>query len=274
MRTVADRLGTLADMAEHPGVRTSALTRSILAPNPGPMTLDGTNSYVIGTGERTVVVDPGPLDEGHLQALTARPIELVLITHHHHDHTEASAEFARRTGAAVRAWDPAFCIDGEPLRDGEEITAAGVRIRVVHTPGHTPDSVSFHLPDDGEAGAVLTGDTILGRGTTVIIPPDGGVGDFLASLDRLEAFGPAQVLPAHGPVLPALDAVCRQYREHRLERLEEIRRALAQAGRAASDDAETITAVTDAVYGDVPENVRFAAEKSVRAQLIHLAGGA
>jgi glyoxylase-like metal-dependent hydrolase (beta-lactamase superfamily II) len=112
---------------------------------------------------------------------------------------------------------------------------------------------------------VLTGDTILGRGTTVLDYPDGTLGDYLESLDRLEELGPATVLPAHGPVLPQLDAVCRQYRSHRLERLEQIRAALKNLGSDAS-----VAAVADAVYADVDPSVRRAAENSVAAQLEYL----
>lgn len=260
------------DDTDFTGEPTSPLTRRVLAPNPSLMTLDGTNSYVIGNGERTVVVDPGPLDDEHVDALSARKVELILVTHHHPDHTEAGAALAGRTGAPVRALDPAYCIGGAPLQDGEDINAAGVRIRVVATPGHTRDSVSFFLPDDGEHGSVLTGDTILGRGTTVIVHPDGRIGDYLASLDRLEALGPAQVLPAHGPVLADLTEICAEYREHRLSRLAQVRHVLAETGRSASVDDEAVTAVTNAVYADVPESVRFAAEASVRAQLAYLAG--
>src|SRR5690606_35631623 len=120
-----------------------------------------------------VVVDPGPLHEGHLAALAATGrVELILITHHHHDHTEGSARLAALTGAPVRAADPAYCVGGEPLVDGEEIEAAGILIRVLATPGHTADSLCFVLPTDGEHGSVLTGDTILGRGTTIIAHPD------------------------------------------------------------------------------------------------------
>ncbi|BAS17492.1 beta-lactamase-like protein 2 [Arthrobacter sp. Hiyo8] len=157
----------------------SHLTRSRLAPNPGPMSLDGTNSYVIAAPDAAgvVVVDPGPLDESHLAALAAAgPVELVLITHRHKDHTEASEVFHELTGAPVRAADPAYCHGGEPLRGGEVIEAGGVEIRVLATPGHTSDSVCFHLPGDGPDGSVLTGDTILGRGTTVLDYPDGRLG--------------------------------------------------------------------------------------------------
>ena len=239
---------------------TSALTRRILAPNAGPMTLDGTNSYLIAAPDAgsVVVVDPGPLDDAHLAALAATPVVLVLLTHRHHDHSESRGRFAELTGAPVRAFDPAYCVDGSPLRADEMIEAAGTRIRVVHTPGHTSDSVSFHLPDDGPTGSMLTGDTILGRGTTILDFPDGTLGDYLGSLNTLRAFGPATVLPAHGPVLPDLSAVSDAYRRHREERLEQIRAALAQLGPDAS-----VEAVTDLVYVDAPAGVRFAAEASV-----------
>ncbi|WP_240615939.1 MBL fold metallo-hydrolase [Nakamurella deserti] len=258
-------------MNDASGVRPrTALTGSRLAPNAGPMTLDGTNSYVLsGPGSASViVVDPGPLDETHLADLAARPVELVLITHHHLDHTAASERFAALTGAPVRALDPAFCVGGASLTDGEVIEAAGVHVQVLATPGHTADSVCFLLrddvaPDGRPTGSVLTGDTILGRGTTILAHPDGRLGDYLASLERLAALGPATVLPAHGPVLPDLAAVVGRYREHRLARLAAVEAAVAAVG----DD---VVAVTDAVYTDIDDSVRPAAERSVAAQLEYL----
>ncbi|MHA7294280.1 MBL fold metallo-hydrolase [Arthrobacter sp. HLT1-21] len=250
----------------------SLLTRYRLAPNPGPMSLEGTNSYVLaapveGKGRRpVVVVDPGPLDEEHLSGLaSAGRVDLVLITHRHRDHTEASERFHQLTGAPVRAMDPAHCHGGDPLTDGEEITAAGVSIRVLATPGHTSDSVCFHLPDDGDTGSVLTGDTILGRGTTIIDYPDGRLGPYLDSLEKLSALGPASVLPAHGPMLPDLAAISLVYRQHRHERLGQIRAALAQLGADAA-----VQDVADLVYADVDSSVRRAAEASVAAQLDYL----
>jgi glyoxylase-like metal-dependent hydrolase (beta-lactamase superfamily II) len=252
-------------------VRSSTLTRYRLAPNPGPMSLEGTQSYLISApGEPgVVVVDPGPLEETHLQELAAAGnVELVLITHHHIDHTEASARFHGLTGAPVRALDRAQCHGGDPLTDGETIRAAGVDISVLATPGHTADSVSFHLPDDGPDGSVLTGDTILGRGTTIIAYPDGRLGPYLESLEKLAALGPAKVLPAHGPLLPDLSAICREYTEHRQLRLDQIRAALKELGEHAGVDA-----VTDHVYNDVDLSVRGAAEASVAAQLDYLRSG-
>ncbi|PVE19642.1 MBL fold metallo-hydrolase [Arthrobacter sp. Bz4] len=269
-------------------VSSSDLTRYRLAPNPGPMSLEGTNSYLIAapegevpgevpgeaagvaaveTGQRpVVVVDPGPLDEEHLAALAgAGKVELVLITHRHRDHTEASERFHQLTGAPVRAMDPDHCHGGSQLVDGEEIFAAGVTIRVLATPGHTSDSVCFLLPDDGATGSILTGDTILGRGTTIIDYPDGRLGPYLDSLAKLSALGPARVLPAHGPILPDLTAISRHYLRHRGERLDQIRAALADIGAGA-----TVQNVTDVVYADVDGSVRRAAEASVAAQLDYL----
>lgn len=247
------------------------LTRYRLAPNPGPMSLDGTNSYLIASpdSQAVVVVDPGPLDEAHLAALqSAGRVELVLITHHHRDHTEASARLHELTGAPVRALDPEYCHGGNSLADGEVLSAAGVRINVLATPGHTADSLCFHLPDDGPSGSVLTGDTILGRGTTVLCYPDGTLGDYLRSLDALESLGNAKVLPAHGPSLANLGDVARAYRNHRFQRLDQVRAALLTLGLSAG--VADVRSVTDRVYADVDPSVRRAAEQSVGAQLHYL----
>lgn len=256
----------------------------VRAPNPGPMTLDGTNSWVLrGPGARaSVVIDPGPTDAAHLARLAEGGVELVLITHRHPDHTEAVDAFAELTGAPVRAVDRAWCRGAEPLADGQRIAAGGVVLDVLATPGHTSDSVCFALasregPDapDGAAAAtapvaVFTGDTVLGRGTTIIAHPDGALGPYLSALERLRALGagrPITVLPGHGPVLPDLAAICDAYLAHRAERLGQIRDALGRLGADA-----TAEAVTDDVYADVDPSVRGAAEASVRAQLEYLRG--
>ena len=264
-------------MSEDTGTRTTGLTRRLTAPNPGPMTLDGTNSWLIGAPgqEDVVVVDPGPADRGHLASLAAagRTV-LTLVTHRHADHTGAVDDFHALTGAPVRAFLPEFCRGAAPLADRETIEAAGCRIQVLHTPGHTSDSVSFLLPDDAPVGApgraagpgsVLTGDTVLGRGTTMLDHPDGSLGDYLRSLQRLAVLGAALVLPAHGDVREDVEAVCEELLEHRMERLAEVREALRVLGRGAS-----LEAITAQIYADVPAHVLPAARKSVGAQLAYL----
>lgn len=246
----------------------------VRAPNPGPMTLDGTNSWVLrAPGARgSVVIDPGPADDAHLARLAEGGVELVLITHRHPDHTEAVDAFAALTGAPVRAMDPAWCRRAEPLADGERIVAGGMALEVLATPGHTSDSACFALAgaDAAAPAAVFTGDTVLGRGTTIIAHPDGALGPYLDALGRLQAIGTGRrvtVLPGHGPVLPDLAAICAAYLAHRAERLDQIRDALARLGADA-----TAAAVTDDVYADVDPSVRPAAEASVRAQLEYLRG--
>lgn len=233
----------------------------LLAPNPGPMTLDGTNTWLLRLpgSEGCAVVDPGPLHEEHLAAVAASgaPVELILLTHGHFDHSEGAPRLAELTGAPVLALDRSH---GAPLPLGERFTAGGVRVEVIETPGHSGDSVCFYLPDDD---AVLTGDTILGRGTTVVAHPDGRLGPYLDSLRRLREFGDAAVLPGHGPELPSAGRVADAYLEHRSQRLEEVRRALADGATAPQDIVET-------VYADVPRAVWPAAELSVRAQLEYL----
>lgn len=234
----------------------------ILAPNPGPMTLEGTNTYVLG-GQ--IVVDPGPADAEHLARLAALGPRLILVTHRHPDHTEGAAELARSTGAVLRGLDPDECLGGVPLVDGEWIPVDDVELQILATPGHTADSICIVVPDR----AVLTGDTILGRGTTVIMHPDGAVGPYLASLDRLEELGDLEALPGHGDALPSVAAVARQYRAHRLDRLEQVRAVLARLRTTAAD--ASLEAVTDAVYADIDASVRQAAEASTAAQLAYLA---
>ncbi|RXZ50186.1 MBL fold metallo-hydrolase [Agromyces binzhouensis] len=246
----------------------------VRAPNPGPMTLDGTNSWVLraeGAGA-AVVVDPGPADAAHLARLAEGGVALVLITHRHPDHTDSVDAFAELTGAPVRAIDPAWCRGADPLADGEVIDEGGFRLEILATPGHTSDSMCIVLRSEGGAPlGVLTGDTVLGRGTTIIAHPDGALGPYLDALDRLLtigiASGPVVVLPGHGPALPDLAAICDAYLAHRAERLDQVRAALARLG-----DAATAEAVTDAVYADVDPAVRGAAKASVRAQLDYLRG--
>ena len=264
--------------------------KMLRAENPGPMTLDGTRSYVLGApGARgRVVVDPGPSLEPHLAALaTVGPVDLVLVTHRHADHTGGLARFRELTGAPSRGALPEFSVAGRqraddvrtgPLADGEVLDVAGLRIEVLATPGHTADSVCFMVSaadDPASGGVVLTGDSVLGQGTTVLAEPDGSLRDYLASLDRLSTLPHGPGLPGHGPVLPDLGATVRAYREHRLERLDQVRAALSALRAELPGPATTLPdtlldAVTKEVYTDVDPSVLGAARWSVRAQLEYL----
>ena len=242
----------------------------VLAPNAGMMTLDGTNTWILRdpTSSRAVVVDPGPLDESHLAAVSAAAgdVAVVLLTHHHLDHSEAARAFAERVGCGVRALDPAYRLGSEGLGDGDVVAVGDLEIRVVGTPGHTADSLSFLLPAER---ALLTGDTVLGRGTTVVAHPDGELGAYLSSLDRLHELAAAQeatsIWPGHGPVIDDALAVLDLYIAHRHSRLAQVESAVASLGDSASPRA-----VVELVYADVDPVLWGAAELSVRAQLAYL----
>ncbi len=264
---------------EHPAyglLRPVTDTASVLlCENPGLLTLEGTNTWVLrGPGtEEMVVIDPGPDDKDeHIERLAALgPIPLVLISHRHADHTGGIDRIVDLTGAVVRSVGSGFQRGlGGSLTDGEVIDAAGLKITVMATPGHTADSVSFLVDDvrgersDGK-GAVLTADTILGRGTTVIDKEDGGLGDYLESLRRLRGLGHRTVLPGHGPELDDLVAVADSYLAHREDRLEQVRGALRHLGEDAS-----ARQIVEHVYTDVDEKLWDAAEWSVQAQLDYL----
>jgi glyoxylase-like metal-dependent hydrolase (beta-lactamase superfamily II) len=236
----------------------------VLAPNPSEMTLDGTNTWVLREpgGARSLVIDPGPEDERHLRrvAEVAGPVALVLLTHGHPDHAEGARTFASLVGGVpVRALDPALRLGDEGLAEGDVVELDGLELRVMQTPGHTPDSLTFWLPADQ---AVLTGDTVLGRGTTVVHR----LGDYLASLDRLRAMaeGTRVILPGHGAKLDDPVGALDYYIAHRRERLQQVEDALAAGARTARE-------VVERVYVDVDRSLWPVAEASVRAQLDYLA---
>jgi glyoxylase-like metal-dependent hydrolase (beta-lactamase superfamily II) len=237
----------------------------LLANNPGQMTLDGTNTWILRAPGHSefVVVDPGPRDRSHSQAIASLgPVALTLITHRHGDHTGGLKRHVMLTGSQVRSADPGFLHSSmHPLRDGEIIDAAGLRIRVLATPGHTADSVSFVLED-----AVLTGDTILGKGTAVLDPNDGSLGAYLDSLNKLVVLGAGRkLLPAHGPERDDTATEARDYIAHRMSRLEQVQDALLYLGENAS--ASKIVAY---VYRNVDKRLWPAARASVKAQLTYL----
>ncbi|MEU6390144.1 MBL fold metallo-hydrolase [Streptomyces sp. NPDC046939] len=245
---------------------------NVLAPNASAMTLDGTNTWIVTEpdSDLAVVIDPGPLDDAHLRHVidtadkAGKRIALTLLTHGHPDHAEGAGRFAELTGTKVRALDPALRLGDEGLAAGDVVTTGGLELRVVPTPGHTADSLCFHLPADQ---AVLTGDTILGRGTTVVAHPDGRLGDYLDSLRRLRSLtvddGVHTVLPGHGPVLEDAQGAVEFYLAHRAHRLAQVETAVENGHVTASD-------VVAHVYADVDRSLWPAAELSVLAQLEYL----
>jgi glyoxylase-like metal-dependent hydrolase (beta-lactamase superfamily II) len=263
----------------------------VLAPNASPMTLDGTNTWVLRApgSARSVVVDPGPPDPGHLDAVAsaAGDVAVVLLTHHHLDHSEAALAFAERVGCGVRALDPAYRLGAEGLGEGDVVAVGDLEVHVVATPGHSSDSLSFVVPSER---AVLTGDTVLGRGTTVVAHPDGELGAYLSSLDRLHALAEAHeistIWPGHGPVIDRALPVLDHYRAHRRERLDQVREALRALDvplpsadpdlpipGASGTVVPLARRVVEIVYADVEPVLWPAAELSVRAQLAYLREG-
>ncbi|WP_213455002.1 MBL fold metallo-hydrolase [Rhizomonospora bruguierae] len=220
----------------------------VRAPNPGPMTLDGTNTWVLRApgAAGAVVIDPGPLDEGHLAAVAARgPVLGALLTHGHPDHAEGFARFLELTGAAT-----------------DRVAGSGLAVEVLDTPGHTADSRCFAVTVGGER-VIFTGDTILGRGTTVVAHPDGDLGAYLASLRTLGRYENVPALPGHGPALADCAAAARFYLAHREARLEQVRAVVAAGVTGAAE-------VVARVYADVDRSLWPAAEMSVAAQLAYL----
>ncbi len=244
------------------------VTTLVLAPNPSPMTLDGTNTYVLGApgSGAAIVVDPGPDDPTHRAAvegaLAARGAQAaaVVTTHHHHDHAEA-AGWAAAWGAPLHAFDPALVpAEAEPLRDGGTIAAGGLTLRAVYTPGHASDHVCLRVE---QTGVLLTGDHVLGRGTTIVVWPDGDMAAYLDSLRRVQDLAPPRLYPGHGPVVADPAVYVADYLAHRQEREEQI---LAAIAAGAANPAEIVAAV----YTDVPVMLHPAAERSVRAHLAAL----
>jgi glyoxylase-like metal-dependent hydrolase (beta-lactamase superfamily II) len=247
-------------------VELDPLVTRVLAPNPSPMSLDGTNTYVVGApgSGRAVVVDPGPDDPAHLAAveaaLAARGAQCVavLVTHHHEDHAEAALPWGAHFGAEVAAGSAAVAGPrGRVLEAGERLGIAGTTIGVVPTPGHTQDHLAFRL----ESGAVLVGDHVLGRGTSVVTHPEGDVLAYLESLRRVHDLGPSALYCGHGPELTEdPGAVLDFYLAHRAYREQQLLEVLG-AGPATVDE------LVATVYAAYPRQVWPAAAQSTRATL-------
>ena len=230
----------------------------VLAPNPGPFTLEGTNTWIVGE-DPAVVIDPGPDDAGHILAILeeAATVEAILLTHRHPDHAPGAARLAEAARAPVLAFD----FGARRLADGETVTAGDLPLRVIHTPGHTADHVCFLLEAEG---LLFTGDIVLGRGTSVVDPPEGDMAAYVASLQRLRRLGARSIYPGHGPVVFDATSKLDEYLAHRALRERQILGALASGPRTAEE-------IVPEVYRDeVPEEMHAAASRSVLAHLLKL----
>ena len=246
----------------------------VLAPNPSPYTLEGTNTWIVSeaptasdapgmpspTGRPAVVIDPGPNDPAHLDevALAAGPrVAAVLVTHDHPDHAPGAAAFASLVDSPLYA----FRLRGaEHLRDGQQVRAGGLVFTAVHTPGHTSDHVAFHV---GAHAALFTGDAVLGRGTSFIDPPDGDLTQYLRSLARMQELEPRTIYPGHGPVVLEAEAKLQEYVDHRAEREQQIVNAITHGTRTIGD-------VVAEIYASYPPEVHELAARSVLAHLLKL----
>lgn len=241
--------------------------RPVLAPNPGPMTGAGTNSYVVedDSGRQAVVVDPGPDLPQHVEALAAmlgprRPVA-VLVTHGHADHLGAAAALSARVGAPVLGHPSLPGVD-RGLEDGAVVAVGTRRIEALATPGHADDHLCFWMP--GER-LLFTGDLVAGSGTVVLAESPGALGQYLASLRRLRALGPSTILPGHGPVVGDGGAKIDEYLAHRAAREAQILEALLRGGAA------DIASLVGRLYADTPPGLHPMAARNVRAHLDLLA---
>jgi glyoxylase-like metal-dependent hydrolase (beta-lactamase superfamily II) len=230
-----------------------ALVHRVVAPNPGPYTGPGTNTWIVEAGPVVAVIDPGPDEESHLAAVNARigsaTVAVVLVTHSHPDHLPLAERLASAHHASVRRYPE--------LGDQDVVRAGTLNVTALHTPGHSPDHLCFWLAGDQ---ALFTGDLILGRGSSMITYPEGDVAAYLHSLDKVAALGPRLLFPGHWD--PVVDAMAKidEYRAHRLEREAQV---LAEVRRGRGTARE----LTRRVYGDLDDQLMVAAEMTMRAHL-------
>lgn len=225
----------------------------MVAPNPGPYTGPGTNTWIVDGGPVVAVIDPGPDDDAHLAALNGRlgqkAVAAVLVTHSHPDHLPLADRFARPRHASVLRYPE--------LGDGDIVRVGSLNITALHTPGHSADHLAFLIPGDG---AVFTGDLILGHGSSMVTYPEGDVAAYLRSLERLAALHPRMLFPGHWD--PVTDAMAKidEYRRHRLEREAQVLQEVRNRGGTAAE-------LTSRVYGKLDETMMRAAEMTLRAHL-------
>ncbi|MEO8218447.1 MAG: MBL fold metallo-hydrolase [Acidobacteriota bacterium] len=236
------------------------MIRQLRAPNPGPFTLDGTNTYIV---DDVAIIDPGPASRPHVDRLLAAAplLEKILITHRHGDHAPGAIDLAWRSGAIVIA-PPGVLNDDlvhRRLVDGDEIKAGQTILEAIATPGHTAEHFCF-LSREGD---LFTGDMILGAGTTAIFPPDGNMGQYLHSLEGLRTRHPKRIFPGHGPIRDDAVPLIDSYIEHRRMREGEVIEQLAPGPM-------TIPELRAKIYPDLAEGLEPAAEAQLLAHLTHL----
>lgn len=255
------------------------LVRRVLAPNASPFTYTGTQTYLVGTQEGLAVIDPGPDDPEHLAALEAAigdaQVAAICCTHTHRDHTPAAAPLSRSTGAPIIGCAPLIIESGEPrvdapfdksyapdrvLTDGEQISGPGWTLTAVATPGHTSNHLCYALE---ESGALFTGDHVMGWSTSVVVPPDGDMADYMASLDRLYQRQDRIYYPAHGPAVEKPRQLVRGMIGHRKQRERQIVKLL---GEGPHD----VPGLVRRMYKGIDERLWPAAGQSVKAHLIEL----
>ena len=243
--------------------RLSPLVHVVLAPNHGPLTGPGTNTYIVGTGP-SIVIDPAVDDEGYIDEVcrVAGEVSEILITHRHPDHVGGVRELATRLSAGVRAFgdQDAGGSQVSPFDDGDVVTAGGASLRALHLPGHAPDHLGFLLE---RAASLFAGDVILGEGTAVIVPPEGNMRSYLASLERLLGFHIDRIYPGHFRPLDGGRAVIEGYLAHRAERRQQVVSAL-------GDGVLSPEEIVAAVYTDTPQTLHAVAAQQVLAMLAML----
>ena len=250
-----------------PGIASalSPLVRRILAPNPGIMTGPGTNTYLVGIDE-VAVIDPGPDDDDHLEAILGcggDRIRWIVLTHTHPDHWPLAPRLKERTGAEIVAYDSrdGLVVDRE-LRDGDLVEGTEFRLKAMHTPGHASNHLCFWMEQENR---LFSGDHVMSGSTVVIAPPDGNMTEYLEQLERVRPLRMKSIAPGHGELIDEPHAKIDEYVTHRLAREAAIAGALEKAGTA------TVEELVTAVYTDVAEELHPIARWSVWAHLRKLA---